>query len=256
MLGSENPLSLPASSATPASSRSPLSLAARAYLEIRERILRGEPVVGEVISRRKLAEELNISVPPVTEALQHLESEGLLESKPRVGTRVRIPTPQDIEDRCVLREALESQAARLFAARATPEEKEALRQMGRQVDQLYASCANPPLDPGFLYSAHRFHMSLHVRIAECSRSAALRDAIEKERVLILGWRYEIAVGRRELPKDFHAKLTDILATGTPEQADAAMRDHIQTGLKDILARLHRIESGSNDWRRKKTPAGS
>ena len=59
---------------------------------------------------RKLAAELNISVPPVSEALQRLEREGLLESKPRVGTRVRIPTPQDIEDRCQVRE----RAANLF----------------------------------------------------------------------------------------------------------------------------------------------
>src|SRR4051812_30806534 len=103
------------------------SLAARAYLEIRNKILKGDLPVGEALSRRKLALDLGISVPPITEALQRLEREGLLESKPRVGTRVRVPTPRDVEDRSLVREALETQAARLFAERATLPEKKALQ---------------------------------------------------------------------------------------------------------------------------------
>ena len=96
------------------------SLAARAYLEIRDRILKGELPVGMALARRKLAAALGISVPPVSEALQRLEREDLVESKPRVGTRVRVPTRRDIEDRSLVREALETQAARLFAERAQP----------------------------------------------------------------------------------------------------------------------------------------
>ena len=101
----------------------PHSLAARAYLKIRNQILKGELPVGMALARRKLAAALNISVPPVSEALQRLEREGLVECKPRVGTRVRVPTRRDIEDRSLVREALETQAARLFAERATPAEK-------------------------------------------------------------------------------------------------------------------------------------
>src|ERR1041385_2060227 len=85
------------------------SLASRAYVEIRNKILKGDLAVGEALSRRKLASELGISVPPISEALQRLEREGLLESKPRVGTRVRVPTPRDVEDRSLVREALETQ---------------------------------------------------------------------------------------------------------------------------------------------------
>src|SRR4051812_32851608 len=91
--------------------KEPASLSARAYLAIRNKILKGELPIGMALSRRQLAAELSISVPPVTEALQQLESEGLLESRPRVGTRVRVPTRQDVEDRSLLREALETQAA-------------------------------------------------------------------------------------------------------------------------------------------------
>src|SRR5580704_6392052 len=99
------------------------SLAVRAYLDIRNQILKGELPVGMALARRKLAAALNISVPPVGEALQRLEREGLVESRPRAGTRVRVPTRQDIKDRSLVREALETQAARLFAEHATAAEK-------------------------------------------------------------------------------------------------------------------------------------
>jgi len=227
------------------------SLAGRAYLEIRNKILRGDLPVGEALSRRQLAAELNISVPPVTEALQQLEGEGLLESKPRVGTRVRVPTRQDIEDRSLLREALETQAARLFAERATSDEKEDLRRRGRHVDRLYASCESTAVDRDFLFSVNTYHMGLHMRVAECARCPALRDAIEKEQVLVFNWLYDTAVQRRTLASDYHARLTDTLAAGTPEQADAAMRHHIRRGLQEVLAGLERLRATEGGWRLKK-----
>ena len=48
---------------------------------------------------------------PISEAIKRLEQEGLVESRPRVGTRVRIPNAQDLRDRHIMREALEAQPA-------------------------------------------------------------------------------------------------------------------------------------------------
>src|SRR5436305_407452 len=94
----------------------PDSLAGEAYVILRERILHGELPIGRVISRRTLATELGMSLLPVSEAFLRLEFEGLLESRPRAGTRVRIPTAQDIRGHYTLRQALEAEAARQFAA--------------------------------------------------------------------------------------------------------------------------------------------
>jgi GntR family transcriptional regulator, rspAB operon transcriptional repressor len=241
-----------AASATPASREQTASLAQRAYLEIRNKILKGDLPVGAAISRRKLAEELNISVPPVMEALQRLEREGLVESKPRVGTRVRIPTRRDVEDRSLVREALETQAARLFAERATTEEREELKQMGRRVDQLYAACESNSGDRDFLFSVNSYHMKMHLRIADCARCAALRDAIEKEQVLIFNWLFDTAVQRRTLGSDFHARLADALANSSPDQADAAMRQHIRFGLNEVLSKLENPGQIVSRWRNDKS----
>ena len=66
---------------------------------ILKRILRGIVPIGGELSRRKLAVELGMSIIPVSEALlQRLQNEGIVETQPRVGTRVRIPTAIDVRD--------------------------------------------------------------------------------------------------------------------------------------------------------------
>ena len=44
------------------------SLATRAYLMVRDRILKGQIPLGAALSRRKLAAELDIGLVPVTES--------------------------------------------------------------------------------------------------------------------------------------------------------------------------------------------
>src|SRR6202050_4090040 len=111
-------------------------LAGEAYVIIRDRILRGELAIGQVISRRRIAAELGMSFLPVSEALLRLEHEGLLESRPRAGTRVRVPTRHDVQGHYVVREALEVQAAMLFATRSTPDERSELMKLAARVDAL------------------------------------------------------------------------------------------------------------------------
>ena len=235
-----------------AAKRPTLSLANRAYQEIRDNILKGEFPVGIVLSRRKIAAELQMSFPPVSEAFQQLESEGLLESKPRVGTRVRIPTEQDVRDRGIIREALETQAARLFAERASRREKQELRRMGIHLDKLYACCETGTVNRNFLFSVNTYHMDLHLHIAEAARCPVLRDAIEREQVLIFNWLYDTVAQRRTLSSDFHARLTTALATGKPEAAAAAMRRHIRFGLREVLSKIGSLGKSENGWRLKKS----
>src|SRR5436189_815923 len=116
----------------------PASLSAEAYEFVKHRILRGELPMGQVISRRKIAAELGMSFLPVSEAFLRLEFEGLLESRPRAGTRVRIPTEQDVRGHYIMRQALEAEAARQFAEAATPRERLELKKLALRVDMLSA----------------------------------------------------------------------------------------------------------------------
>src|SRR2546428_9132914 len=126
-----------------------VSLAGQAYTAVREEILRGQLRPGTALSRRRLARDLGMSVVPVAEALRRLEDDGLVESRPRAGTRVRVPSEKDIRELYELREALESQSARLFAARATAGPRLELQRLpqpgGAPVGPLQASRRAAPL---------------------------------------------------------------------------------------------------------------
>lgn len=115
-------------------------LAYRPMNKFGRRLLRGVYPLGAPLPHRHLARELNLrmSFLPISEVLQRPEQEGLVESKPRVGTRVRWPSATDSRERYLLREALESQAAREFAKRAGPRQGAQLQRSAAHLDQLHA----------------------------------------------------------------------------------------------------------------------
>jgi GntR family transcriptional regulator, rspAB operon transcriptional repressor len=223
------------------------SLSDSAYDQLRNEILSGELAVGDVLSRRRLAARLKMSFLPITEALKRLETEGLVESRPRIGTRVRIPDEQSIRDNNVIREALESQAARLCAQNITAEEKQELLTKAHHIDELHKICAVEPQDSRFLFSVNRHHLQFHLRITELARNRGLYRAIERAQVLIFSWLHDLAAHRFVQPERFHTKLAEALCSGDPQIADAAMRAHVRNGLPQVLERLAKHDGGDN-WR--------
>lgn len=222
------------------------SLALAAYNQIRDEILRGNFGIGDILSRRRLAELLNMSFVPITEALQRLESEGLVESRPRIGTRVRIPTEDDIRASYTIREALESQSARLCAAHIQASEEKQLRKSAEHLDRLYRACQSED-DPLFLFSVHTYHMQFHMRIAEFARCPGLSRAIEKEQVLVFNWLYDTAARRTISPPNFHISLAEAICSRDILKADEAMRAHVRYGFDQVLERFATFEH-SNAWR--------
>jgi DNA-binding GntR family transcriptional regulator len=217
------------------------SLAEQAYRVIRERILKGEYSFGMVISRRDLAAELGMSIVPVNDALARLENEYLVENTPRVGTKVRVPTPQDIRGFWAVREGLETQAARLFAKAATFKEREGLVGLGIELDLLHDRTTNSEEpDSRALYEWRCAHMNFHTRIAECTGVPFLSRAIAKNQLLVFNWFYDHQLyGGRKLPAQWHEQLARGLAEGSEEVADAAMRKHLRNRIEDLMLRLER-----------------
>ena len=210
------------------------SLAEQAYLSVRKRILKGELRLGAALSRRKLASELGMSLIPVSEALQRLETEGLIETTPRVGTRVYMPAIDDIRERYVVREALESQAARLFSEKASARDRQELCQMAEHMDALFNRRSSVQDDPEFLFAVQVYHFQLHMRIAEATRCRPLVKLIEQTHVLMFNWVWDLAAKRPALPPRFHRDLVDLVVGTNPKRSDAAMRRHIRNGLKGII----------------------
>jgi DNA-binding GntR family transcriptional regulator len=204
------------------------TLSAEAYESVRQRILRGEFSLGDAISRRKIAAELGMSFLPVSEALLRLELEGLLESRPRAGTRVRIPSREDVQGHYIVREALESQAARLFAQLATPADRAEIKKLAARVDALYKKSE--------WMHYQELHERLHRRIAECARCPALSHAIEQTNSLASTWLCVQSSRLEELDRP-HQDLAEGLCNENPDVAAEAMRAHVQKSLQRTMIRL-------------------
>ncbi len=212
------------------------NLTEHTYLLIRNRILRGELPFGTGLSRRALANEIGISIVPVGDALQRLENDGLVESRPRVGTRVRIPTATMIRGHYILREALESQAARIFTEKGSTSEREEIKRMASQLDGFYALPLNKE-DRDRLFEIHKFHMRFHMRIAEGTGCDELCQAVEKNQVLVFNWLYDTALGNQQPPAGWHSELAEALLSGDPIIADAAMRRHTRYRMEEVLQQM-------------------
>src|ERR1700722_15312040 len=157
-------------------------LAQRAYLYLLGRILKGEFAIGQVISRRKIAADLGMRCLPTSEAFLRLQCDGLLESRPRAGTRIRIPSRQDVQGYFVVREALEVKAAMMFAESSTSGERAELIRLASRVDAHARRQSSDPLS----YIA--LHADMHLKIAEYTGCSALIEAIRKQSALAFAWR--------------------------------------------------------------------
>lgn len=217
--------------------RNPQSLSERVYQDLRVRILSGSLPLGASLSRRQLATEYDVSIVPVGEALQLLEAEELVESRPRVGTRVRVPDSDDVRGYYVVREALETHSARLFAEKASRAEREEITALAAWLDEAYGKAARHELSNAEIYELHQRHMRFHMRIAECTGYRALRQAMEKNHVLTLNWLYDTAADWHQLPARFHASLAEELISGDPLRASEAMRRHVTYGREELLEKL-------------------
>jgi len=229
------------------------SLSEQAYLQIRHKILSGEFPLGAALSRRKLAAQFKMSFIPISEAVQRLESEGLVESRPRVGTRVRVPTPQDIRDCYIIREALEAQAARLFCEKAGSAERKEIHEMMERLEEMTSASEAESANAEFQFSVQSAHVAFHMRIAECTQCRPLSDLLEKNQVLIFNWFFDVAAGQR-LITGRHRALVDAITGDDPDAAALAMGAHIRAGLDEIQSSIgERFESALSNLRR---PPGS
>src|SRR5919198_6233726 len=105
----------PAAEAPPAQS---VTLADKAYAELRRRIILVELTPGAPFSETEIAEALGIGKTPVREALARLRLEGLVQVQPRSSYRVADITLQDANDVCEFRAMLEGESARACAEHA------------------------------------------------------------------------------------------------------------------------------------------
>jgi DNA-binding GntR family transcriptional regulator len=105
------------------------TLAAQVQERVREAILKQMLKPGDRIDQNKLADELQVSMAPVREALKGLEAEGLVTIQPRRGAFVVEVSISDMDDLYFTRQLIEGEAIYLAVPLLTEADFTELQQM-------------------------------------------------------------------------------------------------------------------------------
>ncbi|MFT4727986.1 MAG: DNA-binding GntR family transcriptional regulator [Granulosicoccus sp.] len=95
----------------------PKSLRELALEHLRGNIVNGTLKMGQILSERKISEELGVSKSPVREALAQLRDEGLVTIEPQKGARVFSLSDNEVAQICDFRLAIETTAFEMALAR-------------------------------------------------------------------------------------------------------------------------------------------
>ncbi|MEK9522153.1 GntR family transcriptional regulator [Streptomyces venezuelae] len=195
------------------------SLRERVYVELRERILEAEYPAGTRLVEREVADELRVSRVPVREAMQRLESEGLLSVQPRRGSVVADFGPEDAAYLFDVREHLEGLAARLAARHATPG---GLRELERLL-----SGARRAAESGQVREAVSLNADFHRQIVELSGNPLLVDLMAPlDSRLRRLFRLTSARSDGEPMCGAHERLHEAVRDGDEDGAEALARAHV------------------------------
>ena len=105
------------------------------YRSLRRAIMRCELAPGERLVIDELARTLGVSAIPIREALQLLQSEGLVAIEPHVGATVAPISEASIDEAFAIMEGLESVAVRAVATRLDDDAAGQLRELVRRMDE-------------------------------------------------------------------------------------------------------------------------
>jgi GntR family transcriptional regulator, rspAB operon transcriptional repressor len=198
-----------------------------AYDALRAAIVAADLTPGTRLSENELAEALGVSRTPVREALLRLREDQLVEVVPQHGTFVTPISTSAVHDAQFLREAVECAAVRLAAARATPGDVAALRDLlarqerARDTDDLDAFFV---LDGDF----HRTLCDLSGRPIAWAIGQRANGHLDRVRRLSLPVPSYIA----EMV-DEHGRVVDAVDVGDPDLAEAALRHHLRMVLSGL-----------------------
>ena len=192
------------------------------HLRLRSKIVSGHFPQGSALAEPVLAEHFHTSRAPVREALIALEREGLVTFEKTGRTRVRMIAAKDLREIMEARAALESMAASLANRNWTAADTEFV---AKNIDAQEKARS--------LSELSRLDIDLHHRVMLRSDNLRLLQLWEP-----LRWQYEaylVEIFKRQSTGDYrpetetvlaHRKLLKALSTGTPDEAAAAMMEHV------------------------------
>jgi len=209
------------------------SIRGRLIEEVRRRIIAGEIAPGVNISELAIAEEFGVSRTPVRETFKQLETEGLIEIRPRVGTFVTTPSRREITELFQMKELIEGAAARLLAQRGRVPEVAQLEENLRQADEAVAR------DDRARYAelVEEFHNLLIVGADNTKLEAHYRMLMNQLAYSRLVTTSLSQPGRPLQSDREHHHVLELIIAKDGDSAERVMRGHVRASCQAMLAGL-------------------
>lgn len=215
---------------------------------IRQGIITGRFAPGQRLVIRDLENEIGYSRSTFREAFRRLAAERLVSLIPNRGVAVQRLTPGEMADLFEIRELLEGHAARRAAERiGEGDHRKRFMTMWEKVRR-----GDPSDRPAFIEHNQRFHGTI-VELAGNSRLPELLDQLQMP-ILMFQWRTIMTRRETETSQAEHETIARAILEGRPEQADLAMRRHVQRAKRRTFDTLGRKPTPGLSTERKLHPA--
>ncbi len=191
------------------------------YQSLRGAIMRGELAPGQRLVIDEIGRQLQVSAIPIREALQLLQSEGLVQSAPHVGSTVAPVSEDEVHEVFAIMEGLETVAVREAARRLDDAGAALLTGLVAEMDGA--------LDARDYERWAALNGGLHRAICEIARMPLLREMTD--RVLSRWERLRrhyfqgVLVPRLEQAQREHRVLLEALVRRDADGAERIVRDH-------------------------------
>jgi DNA-binding GntR family transcriptional regulator len=215
----------------------PNSLVAKAYEEIKERIITLYFLPGQYLNEAAISSLLDVGRTPVHQALQRLELEGLVEIMPRKGVVVLPDSISEIIKILDSRAAVEAELAKAAAVHISTEDGKELLALANATKH----AKNGPGIDDFIACDRAFHRKL----AERSGNSVLSDFAQQlhERSIRYWYLHLWQTMDVQATTRQHAAIADAIARHDGERAAAAMREHIES----LKGRLMQIQDANRRY---------
>lgn len=194
--------------------------------ELRRMIIGGQLAPGARLRQVQVAKHFDVSTTPVREAFASLAQEGFVRQDAHRGVEVFHPTVEDIRENYEIRLALEPLAAKVAAGRITDEQL-------AQVERLQVKMKNPVKFRLGTELNRQFHFAIYA----AAQRPLLMDMIERLRrsadAYVQLFLSKPIPGYFDAVRREHGEIVKALQARSPEEAYAAMAQHLQHSLDQI-----------------------
>lgn len=212
---------------------------------LKENILMGELSMGESLNISQIAKELKVSTIPVREAIQRLESEGLVDIIPHKGAFVRTFDPEKVKEIFSIRAVLEGLAAKMAVTNLDDEKISYLKKMTEEMNQ----CALEEDEEQFGILNKEFHRFIYEH-----SSPMLFDMIFN--LWTGNWSKAIFVfkpGRMREAVAEHQEIIDAIEAKDEELVEQLVKTHKLKTAELFESALKNTKTKSDEFQRSKSP---